>query len=412
MMASSCPSSARAHNVNPCVARHVRASGVNREIGTDLGVTKQERALIELFSPEPGGDLVVALAGVARPTSRHHVPKRVTTAAGDRQNAVALKRPLGGPAVRAPLPCVLQSSPLRDGQVVSDPRHPALAPPCSPSAAAATHGHGPQPRAVSRPEPATSLARQWACLRATCVFPAHLAASPRVWLLSGVPAFVLLPGAGGSAWVWSRVVPVLTEAGHEAIAVDLPGDDQAAGLPRYAELVVDAIGPRSDVVLVAGSLGGFTAPLVCERVPVRELVLVNAMIPQPGETARDWWAHTGALEAQEEAARTGGYGPFDVATYFLHDVDAQIAAEGEPYQRSEADIAFESVCDFRAWPASRVRVLAGADDRFFPVGLQRRIAHDRLGVEADVLPGGHLLPLVQPQLVADYLLHTGATGRP
>ncbi len=33
-----------------------------------------------------------------------------------------------------------------------------------------------------------------------------------------------------------------------------------------------------------------------------------------------------------------------------------------------------------------------------------------LGVEADVLPGGHLLPLVQPQLVAAYLLQT--TTRP
>jgi len=103
-------------------------------------------------------------------------------------------------------------------------------------------------------------------------------------LQSGVRAFVLIPGAGGSAWIWSRVTPFLVEAGHEAIAVDLPGDDETAGLPRYTELVVDAIGSRSDVVLVAGSLGGFTAPLVCERVPVRELVLVNAMIPDPGET--------------------------------------------------------------------------------------------------------------------------------
>jgi hypothetical protein len=199
---------------------------------------------------------------------------------------------------------------------------------------------------------------------------------------------------------------LLVEAGHEAIAVDLPGDDETAGLTRYTELVVDAIGSRPDVVLVAGSLGGFTAPLVCGRVPVRELVLVNAMIPDPGETAREWWVHTGALEAQDEAARAGGYGRFDVATYFLHDVDPEVAAEGEPYQRSEADIAFGSVCDFEAWPAIGIRVLAGHDDRFFPVGLQRRVSRDRLGVEADVLPGGHLLPLAQPRLVADYLLQT------
>lgn len=198
----------------------------------------------------------------------------------------------------------------------------------------------------------------------------------------------------------------LVEAGHDAVAVDLPGDDESAGLPRYTDLVVDAIGSRSDVVLVAGSLGGFTAPLVCQRVSVRELVLVNAMIPVPGERAGDWWAHTGAVQAQEEAARAGGYGPFDPATYFLHDVEVEIAAEGEPYQRPEADIVFESGCDFTSWPAIRIRVLVGADDRFFPAGFQRRVARERLGVEADVLPGGHLLPLVQPRRVADYLLQS------
>jgi pimeloyl-ACP methyl ester carboxylesterase len=150
-------------------------------------------------------------------------------------------------------------------------------------------------------------------------------------LQSGVRTFVLIPGAGGSSWIWSRVTPFLVEAGHQAIAVDLPGDDETAGLSRYTELVVDAIGSRPEVVLVAGSLGGFTTPLVCERVPVRELVLVNAMIPDPGETPREWWTHTCALEAQDEAARAGGYGPFDMATYFLHDVDPEVSAEGERY---------------------------------------------------------------------------------
>jgi pimeloyl-ACP methyl ester carboxylesterase len=219
-----------------------------------------------------------------------------------------------------------------------------------------------------------------------------------------VATFVLIPGAGGSAWVWSRVGPLLVEAGHDAIAVDLPGEDATAGLTRYAELVVDAIGSRTDVVLAAGSLGGFTAPLVCERASIRELVLVNAMIPEPGERARDWWTNTGAVEAQENAARAGGYGAFDPETYFLHDVDADTRAEGEQHQPVEADIAFDSVCDFTSWPAVRTRVLAGADDRFFPLDLQRRVARDRLGVAVDVIPGGHLLPLVQPRLVADYLL--------
>ncbi len=223
-------------------------------------------------------------------------------------------------------------------------------------------------------------------------------------------SFVLIPGAGGSSWVWSRVTSLLVEAGHEVIAVDFPGDDETAGLARYTELVVDAIGSRSDVVLAAGSLGGFTAPLVCARLPVRELVLVNAMIPVPGETAGEWWAHTGATEARDGAARAGGYGPFDPFTYFLHDIDPDIVAEGEQHQPNEADIVFASVCDFEAWPPITIRVLAGADDRFFPVELQRRVARERLGVEIDVLPGGHLLPLAQPRLVADYLLRADRSG--
>jgi hypothetical protein len=85
--------------------------------------------------------------------------------------------------------------------------------------------------------------------------------------------FVLVPGAGGMAWYWHRVVPLLGSAGHEAIAVDLPGDDRDAGLAAYADIVIHAIAERSDVILVAQSLAGFTAPLVCARARVRMLVL-------------------------------------------------------------------------------------------------------------------------------------------
>jgi hypothetical protein len=123
---------------------------------------------------------------------------------------------------------------------------------------------------------------------------ARLVDSPEVLL---VTSFVLIPGAGGAAWYWHRVVPLLTAAGHEAIPVDLPGDDETAGLPEYTDIVAQAIGNRTDVVLVASSLGAFTAPLVAQRVPVRGIVLVNAMIPLPGETAGAWWDNTGAQQA-------------------------------------------------------------------------------------------------------------------
>jgi pimeloyl-ACP methyl ester carboxylesterase len=217
--------------------------------------------------------------------------------------------------------------------------------------------------------------------------------------------FVLIPGAGGVAWYWHLVVPLLEDAGHEAIAVDLPGDDESAGLPEYARLALEAIGDRDDVVLVAQSMGAFTAPLVASRAPVRAIVLVNPMIPMPRETPGAWWGNTGSLAAREAAAAQGGYSTeFDLAVYFLHDVPPAVAAAGEPHQRPEADAAFESVCDFDAWPPVPLRVVAGADDRFFPVGFQQSLAEDRLGIEADVLPGGHLIALSQPAALASYLV--------
>jgi pimeloyl-ACP methyl ester carboxylesterase len=217
--------------------------------------------------------------------------------------------------------------------------------------------------------------------------------------------FVLIPGAGGTAWYWHLVVPRLKAAGHEAIAIDLPGDDPAAGLSAYADRVITAIDGRSDIVLVSQSLGGFTAPLVAERVPLRMLVFVNAMIPVPGETAGAWWENTGSEAARTEAARKGGYDPaVDLDTYFLHDVPATVAAEGLPYQRPEADIVFAEPCAFTAWPKIPIHVIAGREDRFFPLDFQERVARERLGVDVDPLPGGHLNALSEPQALADRLL--------
>jgi pimeloyl-ACP methyl ester carboxylesterase len=217
-------------------------------------------------------------------------------------------------------------------------------------------------------------------------------------------SYLMIPGSGGLGWYWHRVVPLLEAAGHEAIAVDLPGPDPVAGLPEYTEIVLAAAGDRTDVVLVAGSLGGFTAPLVAARRPVTALFLVNAMIPVPGETPGDWWGDTGAPKARAEAAERGGYGTeFDQETYFLHDVPPEVLVGG-PEPQADADVVFASPCDFTAWPDVPIRVAAGRDDRFFPVDFQRQVARDRLNIEADVLPGGHLIALAQPEPLARYLL--------
>jgi len=217
--------------------------------------------------------------------------------------------------------------------------------------------------------------------------------------------FVLIPGAGGMAWEWHRIVPLLEKARHEAIAIDLPADDPRAGLRDYADIVVRAIGTRTNVVLVAQSLGGFTAPLVCARAPVRMLILVNAMIPSPGETAGAWWQNTRSADCRVMAAQSRGYSTTcDVATYFLHDVPKAVLRTGPARQRDQAESIFEEPCRFERWPGIPIHVIASAQDRFFPLEFQQRIARERLGKETRVLPGGHLVALARPEELAEELL--------
>jgi pimeloyl-ACP methyl ester carboxylesterase len=95
--------------------------------------------------------------------------------------------------------------------------------------------------------------------------------------------YVLIPGAGGDAGYWAWTVPFLTSDDADVLAVDLPAEDDSAGLAAYRDCVCDAIaGVRGPVVLVAQSIGGFTAPLVADRRPIELLVMLNAMVPTRG----------------------------------------------------------------------------------------------------------------------------------
>ena len=211
--------------------------------------------------------------------------------------------------------------------------------------------------------------------------------------------YVLVPGAGGEAWYWHLVAPELQERGQDAVAVSLPAGDDSAGWAAYADAIVESIGDRTGVILVAQSLAGFSAPLVCERVRVELLVLLNAMIPLPGETGADWWSNTRQPEAQHAHLAALGLPSEDAgddAIYF-HDVPPQVRAEadrrGEPAQ---SWTPMTQAWPLDAWPDVPTRVLIGRDDRLFPADFQRRIARERLAIAADEIEGGHLVALSRP----------------
>ena len=192
------------------------------------------------------------------------------------------------------------------------------------------------------------------------------------------------------------MVPALRRFGHVPVAVDLPIRDPTAGLAEFTDVVCAALADQDSaqhdgLMIVGQSLGGIVAPLVCERLRAQLLVLLNAMVPMPGESAGDWWTATGHEQARAQ------YGDFDVMRDFFHDVPSDIvaAAFAEPPPGGPSERLFADPWPLGHWPSVTTRVLQGTDDRFFPLEFQRRVVRERLGLGLDEMPGGHLLALSQ-----------------
>ena len=218
--------------------------------------------------------------------------------------------------------------------------------------------------------------------------------------------FALIHGSGDVGWYWHLVERELRRRGHDAVAPDLPCDDDAAGLGQYADTVVEAIGDRRDVVVVGQSFGGFTAPLVAEPVRAVAIVLVSAMIPAPGERANDWFANTGWEEGlREQALRDGGKtGSEDPFVVFFHDVPRALAEDALRRERRQSETPGLTPWPLDRWPDVPTRFVLCTEDRFFPPDWMRRVVDERLGIAPDEIAAGHCVALSRPEELVDLLV--------
>ncbi len=214
--------------------------------------------------------------------------------------------------------------------------------------------------------------------------------------------YVLIHGAGDTAWYWHLLAAELHQRGHDVVAPDLPCDDDSAGLSEYADTVVEAVGDRTDLIVVAQSFGAFTAPLVCERLEVDLLVLLAGMVPLPGEQPGAWMANTGYEEARREHDERDGR-PEDLIGWFYHDVPPELAEEALRRGRDQSETPGRQPWPLHAWPDTPTRFLLCRDDRLFLADFQRTVVQDRLGIEADEIGGSHCVALSRPGELADRL---------
>jgi pimeloyl-ACP methyl ester carboxylesterase len=218
--------------------------------------------------------------------------------------------------------------------------------------------------------------------------------------------FALVHGGGDVGWAWHLVERELRGLGHQTVAPDLQCDNPTASLIDYADAVIDAIDDRRDVIVVGHSYGGFTAPLVADRIRAEMLVLVAAMIPAPGESPGAWWQNTGHAQAVAEQSKLDGglTGNDDPYVQYYHDVPRALAEVALSKARDESEVAYDGPWPLDAWPAVPTKFIVCSDDRLFPAGFMRRLVAERLGIVADEIAAGHYVPLSRPHELAS-LLH-------
>ena len=213
--------------------------------------------------------------------------------------------------------------------------------------------------------------------------------------------YVLIHGAGDAGWYWHIVAAQLRSRGHDVVVMDLPVDDDSAGLSDYADVVVHAIGSHENLIIVAQSFGGYVAPIVCDRVVgVMLLVLVAAMIPAPGESAEEMLVNTGYVEPKQEDSS-------EVAIFY-HDVEPTLAAEALSRGRRQSETPGKEPWPLIRWPDVPTRYLLCRNDRIFPAPWVRRVVQERLGIVPDEIDSGHTPALSHPVELVERLESYGA----
>jgi pimeloyl-ACP methyl ester carboxylesterase len=206
--------------------------------------------------------------------------------------------------------------------------------------------------------------------------------------------YALIHGAGDVGWYWHLVEAELRKRGHDAISMDLPVEDDSAGLLDYAEVVVRAIGDRRNPLVVAQSFGGYVAPIVCERVPARLMVLIAGMVPLPGESAEEMFANTGYVPEPRNA------GDEDL---FYQDLPPALARSAKERSRRQSETPGKQPWPLSAWPDVPTRFLLCRRDRLFPAAWLRQVVRDRLGITPEEIESGHTPALSRPREVAERL---------
>ena len=207
--------------------------------------------------------------------------------------------------------------------------------------------------------------------------------------------FAFIHGAGDVGWYWHLVRAELESSGHDTVAPDLPVEDDSAGLSRYADVVVDAVGGRRDVVVVAQSFGGYAGP---DRRGT-DRCTIDRSRRRDGASAR----RVGGGDVREHGLATGAARGLEHTVCLLPRCPTGDRGSGAHPRTTSIRHARQRTLAPACLAGDPDSILLCRNDRFFPARWLRPLVRDRLRIDPDEIESGHCPALSRPRELASLL---------
>jgi pimeloyl-ACP methyl ester carboxylesterase len=218
------------------------------------------------------------------------------------------------------------------------------------------------------------------------------------------PNIVLVHGLWADGSSWSKVIPILQNAGHRVIAVQLPLHnlaDDVATVKRAIELVG---GPT---ILVGHSFGGFVITNAAYNNPnVTGLVYVSAFAPDEGESAVNF-VPVESLPPGLLVLDSGGFGYLNPEMFpqvFAQDVNITEAKTMAVVQKPAHQSLFTEKSGPPAWKQLPTWFEVSEGDHIIPPDAERMFAQ-RMNATTISLNSSHASLVSHPDEIAQLILN-------
>jgi pimeloyl-ACP methyl ester carboxylesterase len=215
---------------------------------------------------------------------------------------------------------------------------------------------------------------------------------------------VLVHGLWADGSSWSKVIPILENAGHRVIAVQLPAHSLADDVETVKRAINLVGGPT---ILVGHSYGGFVITNAgYDNQNVTGLVYVSAFGPDEGESTGDF-VPVASLPPGLFVFDSGGFAYLNPEMFhqaFIQDANATEAETLAAVQKPAHQSLLTAPSGPPAWKQLPTWFEVSEGDHIIPPDVQRQFAQ-RMNATTISLNSSHASPVTHPDEIAELILN-------